>query len=229
MRGEQQDSGGAADPSVLAAMELARRFTDREQVAVAAGNLVQAGRHTIRLAGVIEQEGPHQGRYFLGLRVDLTLDGTAVPALRYGPVGVGFSRGEAIREAVEDWSRFAGTALVPALTVPAEIDAGRPPGFRIFPGVAGSRGALEGGSFDDLQRALFQAIQPFAQALAASDVAFHAIAVSAMADGRGFIEGQCRVDGRDSPELLAAIGRLPWPRGAPHYMFKQFFVLRAAS
>jgi len=174
----------------------------------------------------IEQNSGH----VLGAEFDVVVDGVRNVVFRSGVVGIADTPERARANAASAWAGQYGAPIAFALALqmgakefpPAaklEID-----GQTLFHGPLFLRGnaKMEDVS-DDLERTIARVILPILRR-APNVGEFRSANVQVRVDGTKFTNGECRINGRLSPELLQALSTLAWPEGSPGYILKLFFV-----
>lgn len=217
------------DPSVVAAQALHRTLTREGTGVELRGGRFFFGPTVLDLKAEVENEGQRDGMFLLGMSVHLAVDGKVIPALQMGAVGWGSTRAEALEEAASDWSAYVGTALARLFNPdPAQKSPEKP--FQVFGGALGIRGPVDGDLLERLRAPLERVVERFAAALTASDGApLHSLLVMVYIGPTGLEDGECRCDGRISPELMQAVRPLPWPPASPRYIFKRFYLVHKRS
>ncbi len=213
-----------ADPTTVAAQALHRTLTQEGVFAELRGVRVLVGRAVIELNAVVEQEGAQDGRYLLGLFVQMAINGRILPPLRMGTVAGGKTRAEALAEAAIDWSAYVGMALARFLR-PELDEPGKP--YRLAAGAQGVRGGVDGVLLEQRRAPLADVVERFAAELTDSSTSLHSLVVMVYVGPDGQLENQeCRCDGELSPRLAEAVQTLPWPPGNPRYIFKRFYLIQ---
>ena len=207
------------------AMALAKRFEEAGIPVSRTGNLLTAGRFEIRVGANLERETQRDSQWFIGLGIDVTLDGLPVSALRSGSIGVDATRAAAIQTAADEWSSVFGFSLIWALFPEAadfsSIAAGK---YRLFESAIIIRGDAEIERFETVRGQLRSALRFLISEAFPHDPSdnWYGLYVLLISDN-GENTSECRVNGHHWPELSAEVAKLSWPRQAK-YTFKQFFL-----
>lgn len=187
------------------------------------GDRIQIDTTELRLEARIENEERADTKFLIGMRVDVYVNGVVQP-LTFGSVGVGIGRDDAVETAVSEWAMAVGEALLGALGV----RTGKPPhnigSFLVYEGPAGIRGSAAWST--EKQKELLHHLDSSIQGLEHSPGEFHSISLMLLVRRDGTTQGECRVDGIISPEVLKSIQSFSWEQNRSEYIFKQFYVLR---
>lgn len=197
--------------------------------------VVQLGEHTLSLEATIPAVTRMGDSILVQMDVSAAVDSVAVPALGSGSIGIGSNEDDAFAAAVEEWVLQYGTPISQAIWPEGVRD---PALTRTFPtgrhevvvGPTGIRGepprSWRDGKPPDLGAQIVDAAAPLLDSLLTTSSPYHAITLTLAIGKGGGLEGECRVDGRVSPELLAAMAQVPWPAAESTVLWKQYLVVR---
>lgn len=182
------------------------------------------GSHVLEITPVLEQASPMQGALLVGARVNVSIDGAPQPQLTYGVVGTGTSPQIAVEDLVVFWTRGIGAALVEAVGERPSADVHS--GFRAYPGQLAIRGSLpqERIGMAPSARQIFSRLGPLAP-----EPRWQSLDLKIVVNGMGEVEGQCFLNGVDTPTLLLSLRALTWPPTDTAYMYKQAWVFARQS
>jgi len=190
------------------------------------GDRMRIGNDELRFGARIENDQRAQGQQFIGLAVDVSINGTLEP-LTAGSVGIGATRKEAIETAIDEWAQLAGVALLGAFGIKKpEATALTEGPFSIHRGATGIRSAQDVTWSVESDRQLLDALNPVVLGLKSSPSEFHSILIMLVVEAKGITGGECRIDGIVSQAVLKAAQTFRWPTTSGTYLFKQFYVLR---
>lgn len=185
------------------------------------GHVISGGKK-MTFAAVSERALEHQGQFIQAARVEVSVDGVAVPALTFGSIGMGKSREEADKMAILEWYMAAGKAVIEAVgRQKAEIEMG---GFSVYPGHTGIRGTPPEGWLQGeagMHPKILKELLPHLP----KDASTVAIDLKMTMQPGSALDGQCLINGQSSEVAVEAMKRLDWPRSGDAYMFKQAYVL----
>jgi hypothetical protein len=187
------------------------------------GSEISVGSRHVGLIARVENRKRAEKKFLVALAVDLFVDGVFQP-LTVGSVGVGDTEEEAENTAIEEWAQYVGMALFASLVF--DDDAGLP--FDVFVAYGGLTG-IRGSQFplpEHLVTDLLGYLKTMVPNLRSSGGELHSILIMVYVEDGRVVGGECRVDGVDSTEALAAIRPFPWPPTQAPYLFKQFYILR---
>lgn len=220
-----------------AAASFAKSLRAAGLEAVQEGATITVAGKRIEVQATVEAKQKAQGKEALAAAFDIALDGTRDPALRSGTVGVDDTPERARATAVSEWEAFSGTPIAFALA--ARLGGGNIPagakveleGRTLFHGAVGIRGTakLDDQKWSaDLVKQIANSAIPVLQRTPPRGE-FRAVSVQIAVRDTMVTGGECRIDGRISPELLDAVSRLQFPRASPDYLLKLFFVSPVAD
>lgn len=204
------------------------------------GATVSVAGKRISIDARIDQRLEKQGRHILAADFDISIGGTRVSALMAGAIGVGDTPEHARNTAVAEWAAQYGAPI--GFAMATRFGASGPPprtnslaafyakvevaGQTLFHGPPGLRGEVKEpgavSSDEFLRRIAIPVVANFRRAPRFNG--YRTATIQLVVTGTAVTDGECRVDGVVSPELLDALSRLSWPAGSPSYMFKLFFV-----
>ena len=163
-----------------------------------------------------------------GVRFDIRTDGVKDERLRFHGVGNGSDREDAQRDAVRHWWLAFAFPLIRSLA-DRETDFGRSR-YTAYPGPTVVRGASPGGWLDGSAR-MHQQFTTVLTAVVGEQPIVKSIDLSVTVNGDGSMDGECRVNGVVSPEVLRALRKLPWPEADPDSgdQLQQTYVLKHVS
>jgi hypothetical protein len=210
-----------ADLSVRCAVALGASAHQTKIEASVAGSRVTIAGTELILDAKIENE-THQGSsWVIGIAVITSGAGNTFSA---GSVGVGTSRADALDTAIAEWAALAGVAIVRALVLKEHADErfvlG---GFIVYPGATGFRGPEQPSWSKDDQSQLFGRLMPVMAGLPAQRL--HSVSLSVLVEPIGDVQGDCRLDGTISSDVLDDVKKFPWPRLKTSYIFKQYYIV----
>jgi hypothetical protein len=185
---------------------------------------IKIGDADVRLRAQIEHEESADTKFLIGIFVDVYVNGVLQP-LTAGQVGVGSDRDDAIETAVSEWAMLVGQPLLGALGAKISQQPEDIGGFFVYHGFAGIRGPRTVTWPEEKQTRLVHRLESFIQGLEHYRGDLHSISLLVVVAGDGTTQGECRVDGAISPNLLKMVQSFPWAQDGV-YMFKQFYALR---
>jgi hypothetical protein len=196
---------------------------------ITSGDRIEIGGTKLRLQPRIEKEVQADGpsRFLVGFAVDVFVNDVFQP-VTYGSVGIGRDRDDAIQAAVLDWAMYVGRALLGALGAGIGEEPQKIGRFLIYEGLVGIRevsGTHATPLSKEQRRQLLEYLDPFIHGMEQSPGELHSIALTIMVHD-GTADGDCRLDGKTSPELSRAVRSIAWNQNGSNYICKQFFVLR---
>ena len=198
------------------------------------GELIVAGHRlgiSVTFDGFVEQAG----QWIAPLEIQLHLDGDEGNRFRMGMLGIGEDQPHAMQAAVTEWHLLVAAPVLSALGAPVTTRrSNQPPqlaGWDFFPGRMGIRGKLppELDPTAPFYRSVLEALRGLVSDWPEpKDFAIRSICLLVAGSVQDH-EIQAAVDGLLDPSLTAALGKLPWPRPADAYLYKQLFVLSHAG
>ncbi len=216
-----------SDLHKLAANSLKKMFQDESPGTPFAGDgdIAVKGQR-IDVIPSVEQVVNQGGRWINGVRFDLRIDGKDEPKFTFGAVGIGDSKEEAQKVAIQEWLAYFGKSFVPAmLRLDQGIDL---EGFIVYPGFLGIRGQSTekvAEALGDMDKRIFSALAPMLsdQSHGAFPMTLNFMIVS---QGDGKVEGECRLNSVGSTQGLSLLSQLPWPKNGSPYLLKKYYIFR---
>lgn len=198
----------------------------------------EVGGRALSVSTTVNSLREFNGKFVAALSFASTIDGRSAPALGSGSIGIGETRDEAIKVALDEWVMQYGSTVIFALMGPERWDGGkdeRPAplfadGIIAYASPQGFRGMapheLRAGDFPE---SFIKHVSPLLKPVVASREGLHAVTLMLAFDEGAFSDGECRVDAEVSPALLALVKAYPWPKMTGSFMFKQYFVVVAGQ
>jgi hypothetical protein len=232
--------GDEMNLSSEAAATLASVFRSLGLDAKQAGTAVTVAGTQVSVASRISNKVQQANRHLLAAEFDISVGGTRLPELFAGAIGIGDSPDAARDTAVAEWASqygipigFAIARRLGASSLPAREDGiakfyakVEVDGQLLFHSPVGLRGAAkapEAVSSDEfVRRIAIPVVASMRQRPSSGE--YRSATVLLVVDATAVTEGECRIDGVISADLLRTLSKVTWPEGSPSYMFKLFFV-----
>jgi hypothetical protein len=209
--------------SEMAVASLAVGLAKAGQQTTPKGTRLLVNGRTLEPAVAIDYVRPMGTQFAVGTFVSSRIDGTPVPAIDSGSLGIDSNTDDAVRTAVFEWSAQFGFAMARALA--GDAPAGVVSGFTVYAGLPGTKGERPpGAKLSETQTRLLAHLAPLVEGLSAAKGAMHAIALTIKVEPT-HVQGECRLDGQVSRQVLDRMVTFDWPRSQTGYVFKQFYVL----
>jgi hypothetical protein len=238
--GMRPGDADAIDLASKAAGTLAKIFRSVSLETTQAGTTVTVAGTPVAVATRINNRVRQANQHIVAAEFDVSVGGIRSPELVAGVVGIGDSPDTACDSAVEEWAGQYGIPI--GFAVAARLGASGPPargdetakfyamkvvdGQTLFHGLPGLRGAAkqpETVVSDEFLRRVAEVVVAGMRQRASSGQ-YRSATVQVVVKGPSVTDGECRIDGVASPDVLKVLSRWTWPEGAPSYMFKLFFV-----
>jgi uncharacterized protein DUF6348 len=191
------------------------------------------GGHRLSLSVSFENFIEQQGQVIAPVDIQLHIDGDDGGRFRLGTLGVGSTRKEALRAAVEEWHTLAAAPVLAALGAPLGVLRRDAPtkvlaGWRFAPGRAGIRGTLPPGleAGGKIHRELLNELHKFVSSWEVPQYFTMRSIFVFFSSAEGKQEAEAAVDGVVNNELTEKIKMLDWPQTEEPYLYKQLFVFR---
>ena len=187
---------------------------------------VRIGNHSIYLNPVIEANFVQGKTIYVGMRVEVAIDGVQRPEATYGTVGTADSREESINDSLHQW--FFGFAVPFFECIGERKPIANIGGYNIFAGPLALRGGKPVGWMDSsnaMSQNIINAILPVLSAQ--SDLVVLALMIAVPPVEKP--NGECRINGVVSGDLAQRLLSLDWPRLSEDYLYKQVFVLKKSE
>jgi hypothetical protein len=182
--------------------------------------------HRIDVIPRVEQAVDQGTRWVSGVRFDLRLDGKADPKFTFGSIGIGASKEEAQKVAVQEWLAYFGTSFVSAILQSNQnIEAD---GFVVYPGLLGIRGqstekVVE--ALGDLDKRIFSALAPILSDTSSGDFPM-TLSFMIVNQGDGKVEAECRLNGAETTQGVSLLKNLSWPKDGIPYLLKKYYIFK---
>jgi len=142
----------------------------------------------------------------------------------FGSVGIGDSKQDALETAAFEWLAAYGSPLIKCLNGGTpDIVNGK---HEIYVSAMGIRGSKPGGWVDSSKEMHTKLLTAISWEKLENDKSISSVTINIVVNDKGGIEGECRVDGAISKDILLRLQKLEWPTTADGYMFKLAFVRR---
>jgi len=183
---------------------------------------VSSGGKSVVVTPVSENTLENSGRFISAARFEIAVDGTKRPELTFGAIGVGESREDATKTAVVEWYMAAGQSVLSAIgDEPTETMLDD---ISVYPGLMGIRGEHPEGWLDGTSK-MNRRILGDLKGLLPPEAPLCSIDIKIVVKSEGLVEGQCLINGRDTPSAVKALQKIEWPVTEASYMFKQAYVV----
>jgi hypothetical protein len=211
----------------LAANRLKKMFQNASPSTTFAGDgdVVVNGQR-IDIVPTVEQVVNQGERWVIGVRFDLRLDRKDVPRFTFCTVGIGDSKDEAKKVAVEEWLAYFGTSFVSAM-LKSDPDF-EFEGFLVHSGMLGIRGQSTGRvaeALGDMDKRIVSALAPIL-----SDQSHGSLPMTLnfmiVVNADGKVEGECRKNDEVSAQGLSLLAQLSWPKNGSTYLLRKYYMLR---
>lgn len=211
----------------LAAKHLKNMFQEASSSTTFDGNGdVVVNGQKIDIFPTVEQVVNQGGKWISGVRFDLRIDHKEASRFNFGTVGIGETKDESMKVAVEEWRAYFGTSFVPAMLKSDpqfEFD-----GLLVHPGMLGIRGKPTGRvveTLGDMDKIIVSALAPilFEQSHESLPMTLYFMIV-VNTDGK--VEGECRKNGEVSAQGLSLLAQLSWPKSGSSYLLRKYYILR---
>lgn len=225
----QQPAVPATQSNTVAANALAKQIKEAGILVTQQGEMLDVEGHQIGVATTVDQETEREGKTFVGLAVQVKLDGKELPAMHSGTVGIDSTKDAAITNAADDWTKQFGMLLVHALgPQPSTVKSVAAGAYTVFSGSVGMRGSDDYKLFKDAHDKIDRIIAQFVMKRFPNAAEWHGMNVMVVNDPKRGVVSVCQMDGSATPdaELSAAAKSAPWPKGQVSYMYKQFFLAK---
>lgn len=206
------------------------------------GTSILTANSQIEVKAHVNDSGEQGGQYVLAAEFEVLENGRSLDALHTGAVGIDASAEGALDTAIQEWGTQYGAPI--GFAIASTLGAEGPPksgdnmadlyariqvkDLTLFHGPVGFRGNPKNpgaAASDDFLRKVGDAVAPH---LGAGAGTYRSAIIQLVVDGTQVTDGECRVDGKVSPELVSDLKKLAWPAGDPSYMFKLYFVVPKA-
>jgi len=222
-----------------AAHSLARVFRSVALDATEQGPTVLVAGKKVGVAVSVGAKAEKDGKHILAAEFEVSVDGKRVAPLAAGAIGVDDTAENVRNTVAAEWAAQYGAPI--GFAVATQLGARGPPpstsdmasfyakleidGQALFHGPPGLRGNAKVTSevSDDFVRRIATAVIPILRRTPPAGE-YRSSLIQVVIEGTALTEGECRIDGVVSADLLAAVSKLPWPEASPSYMFKLFFV-----
>jgi hypothetical protein len=204
------------------------------------GTTVSVSARTVGVTARINNRLHQNSRHIVAAQFDISVGGIRIPTLVTGAIGVGITPDDARDRAAAEWTAQYGEPIGFALA--SRFGASGPPtgtnkrapfysklevdGQSLFHGPPGLRGeakvAAAVSSEEFVRKVAMLVVASLRRKPPASE--YRSALVQVVVTGTAVTDGECRVDGLVSTELLERLSRFSWPEGSPSYMFKLFLV-----
>lgn len=187
---------------------------------------------TISITPVIENQMEKDGKFFEGIRFEISLNGKMLHGLTFGSVGIDDSLENADKTAIQEWAMGFGLPVIDALEN-AEERSTTIDGITFHNSLMSIRGMGQekpGGWVDGTKKMnekILQAAMPILKKESAGSD-YTSMQMLIAVKPKEPLEAQCRLDGLESAELTSAMTKLDWPK-EKGYMFKQCYVFKNKS
>jgi len=216
-----------ADLRELAANSLKKMFQDANPSTTFAGDEdVVVNGQRIDVVPTVEHVVNQGGKWLSGVRFDLRLDHKDVPRFAFGAVGIGDSKDETKKVAVEEWLAHFGKSFVSAML---KSDQGIEfEGFIVYPGGLGVRGQLTEKVVEallDMDKRIFSALAPILSEQSHGSLPM-TLNFMIQVDADGKVGGECIKNGEVSAQGLSLLAQLSWPKNGSSYLLRRYYILR---
>jgi hypothetical protein len=201
------------------------------------GSHVSIGRTEIYVDAHLDNRVHQGGKLFLAAELLVSVDGTIVPAFRAGVVGVDATLEGARDEAAAIWcavyghaigysvARWLGVDLVPRAGDLSSSYLGVViEGETLYRGVVAMRGAATDAAAL-ISEEFLSNIARRVVALLGDRNRFCSATIKLHLRGPTVEDGECRVNGSVSADLLAELKRISWPEGNAEFDYTLFFAV----
>ena len=192
------------------------------------GTTIEVGGRHLEVLPYAERCNVREAQHLCGVRFDIHADGVKDARLSFGVVGNGTSREAAHRDAVHHWWVAFAFPLIRSLA-DQRTDFGHSP-YAAYPGAMVVRGKPPGGWIDGSTK-MHQQLTTVLTAVVGEKPVVRSIDLKVIVDGEGSVNGECRVNGVVSHDVLGELRKLSWPAGDPDsgYRFYQTYILKHVS
>ena len=193
-----------------------------------AGTRIEVGGQRLEVLPYAERCGLRGAKHLCGVRFDIRADGAKDDRLTFRVVGRGQSREAAHRDAVHHWWVGVGFPLIRSLADDHTDFGGSP--YAAYPGAMVIRGKPPRGWVDGSTK-MHQQLTTVLTSVVGEKPVVKSIDLKVSVDGEGGVNGECRVNGVVSQEVLRELRKISWPKGDPHsgYRFYQTYILKHVS
>lgn len=230
----------AADLSNKAAATLANVFSSLGLDTHQTGTTVSVKGEQVGVVSQVNNRLEQAGQHILAAEFDVLVGGIRLPELRAGVIGIDESPEAARDAAAKEWAFQYGIPI--GFAIATRLGASGSPttgsgiaefyamvevdGQVLFHGPPGLRGSAKAPG--DVTSAVF--VREVAKVIAAgmrsraSSGRYQSATVQVVVLGTAVADGECRLDGMVSRDLLRTLSSLRWPEASPSYIFKLFLV-----
>ena len=209
----------------------------RLEVVQERGRLSVADRR-IEVNAHVDAKARQGDQHIMAVDFRMSIDGTLVPALRAGAIGIDPTSEGARETAVSEWGAQYGAPLgyaiarwLGAVTAPQTRDGVsayflqvRVDGETFYHGLPGTRGRpTDPGALSSPE--FVQKLAARAVPLMGARNRFRSATIQIVLTGGTVTDGECRVNGDVSPALLAELHKINWPKDDATFMYKMFFAV----
>jgi hypothetical protein len=180
------------------------------------------GKVRVSVTPVSENALENSGRFISAARFEISIDGTKRPELTFGAIGIGESREDATKTAVVEWYMAAGQSVLSAIgDQPTETKLYD---ISVYAGLMGIRGERPEGWLDGTPK-MNRRILASLNDLLPTTSSLNSIDIKIVVKSGGSVEGQCVINGKESPSAVRELQKLEWPATDASYMFKQAYIV----
>jgi hypothetical protein len=229
--------GETTDLSAQTMKFLAAALKQRGVSVEAKGSSIEVGGRRLSVSTTTESVTERDGETIVGLAFAFSVGGKPAPALQTGSIGIDKTREAAVETAIQEWVFQYGLTTATAVLSSELTDGGvrsQSPlsvgDLVAFAGATGIRGeapeAFRGS--DSFHKAFITHANSLLAPLVA-DRGLHALTLTVVFKEGAPLQGECRLDGQVSAELLTSVRQYVWPKVTGTFMLKQHYVFFSKS